>query len=68
VHLGAGASDELDDRADNAFVLEGALEMRALEMRALALPQGSLLKRERGAPCPLRGGPTGTTLLAWRDP
>jgi hypothetical protein len=63
VHVGAGVTHTLDDDVDNAFALEGALEVLGH-----LVPQASLLKRERGTPCALAAGPAGTTMLTWRDP
>ncbi len=61
VHIGAGVTWGLD--VDNAFVLEGALEVLGQSVQ-----QTSLIKRSRGATCEVAGGAAGATVLAWRDP
>jgi len=63
VHVGAGAEHTLDGEVENAFVLEGALELGTHPV-----PSAAHLKLAGDARRTVRGGGAGATLLAWRDP
>lgn len=63
VHLGAGVEHALGGDVENAFVLDGALELGPRQV-----PAAAHLKLAPEARHTVRGGAAGATLLAWRDP
>jgi hypothetical protein len=63
VRVESSTVQQVEDPVENAFVLEGGLEVHGI-----VVAQAGFLRREMGAPCALRGGPAGATVLTWRDP